>query len=205
MTDVEISKYNNSIIQRLFDISISIILILFLWPFLVALFIFLKIIYHDSVIFTQKRLGKDKKAFTIFKIRTMKKGSAKVQHKLYLLNQAPPPMFKINNDPRFTKVGRFLSRNGLDELPQLINILIGNMSLIGPRPLPVNEANKLNSSWDFRYKVKPGIISKWALSPSRYKSLENWKKLELSELKDASLKNDIRLLCLSIKIVILKL
>lgn len=103
-------------------------------------------------------------------------------------------MFKIAHDPRHTRFGYLLSRSGLDELPQLINILKGEMSFIGPRPLPLYEAKKLPKSWDFRYSVKPGIVSEWAISPQRYQSLRTWKKLEEKTLQKGSLKEDLLLL-----------
>jgi len=99
------------------------------------------------------------------------------------LNQAPYPMFKIFNDPRFIGIGRWLSQVGFDELQQLINILRGEMSFVGPRPLPTKEAKLLDRSWDFRYSVKPGIFSYWTLSKDRHESLAIWKKLDQMTLK----------------------
>ncbi len=115
---------------------------------------------------------------------------ARLQHK----NEAPFPMFKMKNDPRFTKIGKVLSFTGLDELPQLFNIFRGEMSLVGPRPLPVSEANKLNRDWQFRYKMRPGIFSHWALAPHRYSSLESWRRLEKEQLMYGSLWGEITLI-----------
>ena len=93
------------------------------------------------------------------------------------LNEAPFPMFKIAKDPRYVGIGRLLSRSGLDELPQLINILRGEMSFIGPRPLPLAEAAELSTAWNFRYRVRPGILSEWAVSEKRHTSLAHWRNL----------------------------
>jgi lipopolysaccharide/colanic/teichoic acid biosynthesis glycosyltransferase len=165
-----------------------------LFPLFVIFYPFFIIIAKRPIIFKQKRMGKNKKSFTIYKIRTMKAGSEKKRNKLEEINIAPYPMFKAKNDPRFHAFGKTLSKFGIDEFPQLLNILKGEMSFVGPRPLPVNEARLLDSSWDFRYKVKPGILSEWALSKNRYKSLKNWKKLEKETIKNESVKNNILLI-----------
>lgn len=146
------------------------------------------------VLFWQERLGHKKKPFKMLKFRTMHLDAEERKKKLLKHNEAPWPMFKMKNDPRFTRVGKFLSRTGLDELPQFFQILTGKMSFIGPRPLPTKEANSLPSSWDFRYNVKPGILSEWAVSPYRYHSLKHWRALELETLKKASLLDDLLLI-----------
>jgi lipopolysaccharide/colanic/teichoic acid biosynthesis glycosyltransferase len=130
------------------------------------------------IFFKQKRMGQNKKSFTMYKFRTMYVGAHRHQKRYKKLNQAPGPMFKIFDDPRFVGIGKFLSRSGLDELPQIINVIKGEMNLVGPRPLPVAEAQKLDKSWDFRYQVKPGIFSEWTASPLRHKNLLLWKELD---------------------------
>jgi lipopolysaccharide/colanic/teichoic acid biosynthesis glycosyltransferase len=147
-------------------------------PFFAFIFLMVFFTVGQPIFYTQKRLGKGKKVFKMYKFRTMYPGAHHHQQKFQKLNQAPGPMFKIFNDPRFVGAGRWLSRMGLDELPQLINILKGEMSLVGPRPLPITEARKLDSSWDFRYTVKPGVFSEWSASPLRHKSLTFWKELD---------------------------
>lgn len=127
----------------------------------------------------------------MFKFRTMHVGAEKQRGKFEKYNEAPSPMFKIENDPRFTGIGKWLSNYGLDELPQLLNILKDEMSIVGPRPLPLIEANKLDKNWDFRYLVRPGILSKWALSSRRHSSLKAWLQLEQTQLKNGSLDADL--------------
>lgn len=152
------------------------------------------------VFFIQTRIGKDKKKFNIIKFRTMYLNAHQDQRKYWKYNESPFPTFKLSSDPRFVGIGRWLSRTGLDELPQLINILKGEMSFIGPRPLPVSEAERLTGSWDFRYKIRPGIISLWALSDKRFKSLKHWQDLEKKTASKASLRSDIQLIREAIRI-----
>jgi len=156
------------------------------------------------IIFKQERFGKNKKIFTIYKIRTMKIGSEAKQKSLSKANIAPIPMFKVEDDPRFISLGKIISKLGIDELPQLLNILKGEMSFVGPRPLPVYEAVKLSSSWNFRYEARPGLISFWALSPKRYESLSKWKELEKNTLRINSVKEEVALVFKAIDQIIIK-
>lgn len=131
----------------------------------------------------------------MYKFRTMRKGSEKERKRYLNLNEADEPVFKIRNDPRFTKAGKFLSHTGLDELPQLLNVLKGEMAIVGPRPLPVDEEKKI----DFKYKkarrsVLPGIISSWVLSGYHLMSFDNWMRLDLEYIRKKSFWNDVLLL-----------
>lgn len=191
---MKVAKYYHSSKKRALDIVFSLLLIFLISPFAIIFLLYFKIFIGGPLIYKQLRNGKNKKIFTLYKIRTMNIGADKLQKKLQKLNQAPYPMFKIDNDPRFIAIGKKMSAFGLDEIPQLLNILKGEMSFVGPRPLPVDEGNLLDKTWDFRYMVKPGILSKWALSPDRHKSLSAWKKLELDDLKNGSLKTDIEII-----------
>ncbi len=151
------------------------------------------------IFYLQKRAGKNKKPFKIIKFRTMYPGAENDQKLYKYLNQAPEPMFKIKNDPRFTKVGKWLSKTGLDELPQLFNVIRGEMSLVGPRPLPIREADQLTKDWDFRFLVNPGIFSQWTLDDSRHESLEIWKVLENETLLfSRKISNDFILVYLNV-------
>lgn len=179
---VFISPYYNSQAKRLFDIVLGLILLTLALPVMAVLSLFISVSSGRPVIFKQRRTGLNKEPFTIYKFRTMQQGAALQRKKYNHLNQAPSPMFKIFNDPRFVGPGRLMSASGLDELPQLINIIKGEMSFIGPRPLPINEAKQLAKNWDFRFNVKPGLISFWTLSPKRHKSLTKWRQLEIKTL-----------------------
>ncbi len=142
------------------------------------------------VIFRQRRVGKNGRQFILFKFRTMSVGADKRQHQLNQRNEADGPVFKIRNDPRFTGVGKFLSHTGLDELPQLWNVLKGDMALIGPRPLPIAEVKKLKVWQQQRSLVKPGIISPWILDGYHTKTFDDWMKSDLQYIRQKSILYD---------------
>jgi lipopolysaccharide/colanic/teichoic acid biosynthesis glycosyltransferase len=145
------------------------------------------------VIFRQKRTGKDGKTFTMYKFRTMMPNAEAQKTKYVHLNVAGAPAFKIPDDPRYTPIGRFLSHTGLDELPQLFNVLKGEMSLIGPRPLPVSEAAKLKSWQKEREKIRPGIISPWILNGYHKNTFDDWMTSDIEYTRNKSLKTDINI------------
>jgi lipopolysaccharide/colanic/teichoic acid biosynthesis glycosyltransferase len=127
----------------------------------------------------------------------------KRQRELMHLNQADGPVFKIWNDPRFTKFGKILAYTGFDELPQLINVIKGEMSLVGPRPLPVNEAKKVSKKYEKRFSVLPGITSNWIVAGSHKLSFDEWMELDLKYIKDFSLIEDISILLSTWKLMVL--
>lgn len=136
-----------------------------------------------DLIFKQTRIGQHGKPFTLYKFRTMYPGAEFDQDKYRHLSIGIPPTFKIYNDPRLTPIGKFLYHTGLDELPQLWNIIKGDMAFIGPRPLPVLEAKKLSKKMrQIRESVKPGIISSWALDGSHSLSLDEWLELDQRDI-----------------------
>lgn len=145
------------------------------------------------VLYRQKRIGKGGKAFIMYKFRTMIRGAGKKQSVLRSLNEADGPVFKIHDDPRFTGFGRFLSHTGLDELPQLFNVLRGEMALIGARPLPVAEAAGLAPWMKKRHDVLPGIISPWILNGYHRQSFQDWMRSDVSYVKRKSVSGDVRL------------
>lgn len=124
----------------------------------------------------------------------MVRGAERDQQKLKYLNEADGPVFKIRNDPRLTGVGKFLSHSGLDELPQIFNILKGDMNLIGPRPLPVLEAKKIKK--EFRVKresIKPGVLSPWILNGYHRLSFDNWMESDVMYVDDKSFFFDLKI------------
>jgi lipopolysaccharide/colanic/teichoic acid biosynthesis glycosyltransferase len=177
-----------------FDFVMGWLVLLACFP--VFIFISLAILYSASwpVFFVQKRMGRGNKPFKMYKFRTMYRGAHNDQKKLLAKNQAPGPMFKIFDDPRFVGVGSWLSKIGLDELPQLVNIVRGEMSFVGPRPLPVKEALALKENWNFRHLVKPGIFSEWTLSDDRHKSLSDWINLDKKTLANGGIIYDLKLI-----------
>lgn len=122
----------------------------------------------------------------------MKNGSVS-NAKLSGLNEADGPVFKIKDDPRFFKIGKFLSHTGLDELPQLINVLKGDMALIGPRPLPVDEAMKIEKKYQKRTDVLPGIISPWVINGHHKMKFDEWMRSDIEYIKNKSFLTDINL------------
>ena len=198
--DVLIHPYYFSRQKRILDITLACILLVGLSPLLVGIMMTILFTSGWPAVFAQQRVGKDKHIFTMYKFRTMYVGAHKDQKKYAKLNESPFPAFKLANDPRFVGIGKWLSKTGLDELPQLMNILRGEMSLVGPRPLPISEAKKLIGSWNFRYKIKPGVLSLWALSDKRHKSLKHWQKLEVLALRQGSVWDDLNIISQSIKV-----
>jgi lipopolysaccharide/colanic/teichoic acid biosynthesis glycosyltransferase len=180
--------------KRALDIFL---VILFLPLFILTLPLIAFLIKTTSkgpIFFVQERVGKDNKAFKIYKFRTMSEGSDKKQSRYSHLNVSPPPTFKIISDPRFTRIGKILAKIGIDETPQIINIFKGEMSFVGPRPFPQRETKKIPQGWKFRYKVKPGILSSWGNSDRKKMTQQKWIALDKQDIKIASLKKDIKII-----------
>ncbi len=189
-----INKYNRSLFKRIFDIIFSFISILLLSPVIIIILLFLQFTIGSSIFFFQYRVGKNGKVFRIVKFRTMIKNAEKLKNKYKRLNQADGPVFKIYDDPRFTKIGKILSKLGLDELPQLINVLKGEMSLVGPRPLPVDEAKKLTKEQKIREMVRPGITSTWVIEGSHRLSFKKWMQLDKEYVENATFLKDLKII-----------
>ena len=145
------------------------------------------------IFFIQLRTGKNGKPFPLYKFRTMLPDAENQKKKYYSLNEARGPVFKIHNDPRFTSIGKVLSHTGLDELPQFINVWQGDMALIGPRPLPLEETKELTTWQKKRYKGLPGIISPWIFEGYHGTPFDKWMKSDITYLQQKSFLTDIRL------------
>ena len=188
------SNYNLSNQKRMFDIVISFILTILFLPLFIIIALLNIFLEGYPVFFIQRRAGKNGIIFKILKFRSMKISSEKKRIKILNLNEADGPVFKIRNDPRFTKFGKLLSRTGLDELPQLINVIKGNMSLVGPRPLPLYEFEKLSKKQRIRNVVKPGVASLWVVNGSHNLSFNEWMKLDKKYIKEANPLMDIQII-----------
>lgn len=186
--------YYFSLKKRLLDVVLSSILLCVLSPVFLVISILIKLSSKGPVIFKQERTGLNGKTFTIYKFRTMYVGADKDQNKFKSLNISPFPTFKIPNDPRFVGIGKWLSRLSLDELPQLLNILKGNMSFVGPRPLPINEAKNVPKTWQFRNLVKPGLISSTVMKDRNKMTPKNWEMYDRNDLTYSGVLNDINFL-----------
>jgi lipopolysaccharide/colanic/teichoic acid biosynthesis glycosyltransferase len=140
-----------------------------------------------TYIFRQVRVGKDGKPFLMFKLRTMRLGADEEKGKYLKFNEADGPVFKIKNDPRYTRLGKLLAYTGIDELPQIVNVLKGEMSLVGPRPLPVDEERKIALKWRIKRKsVKPGITSSWAIGGAHRLPFPQWMELDMQDINNKS-------------------
>jgi len=192
-----IHPYFYSPVKRVFDVLVSLGLLIILSPSLIFISFLVLLTSGWPVIFRQNRIGLNQLTFKLYKFRTMKLGAEKSQQKLAEKNEAPFPMFKLHHDPRFVGIGRWLSNTGLDELPQLLNILKGDMSFVGPRPLPIKEASavhQLYPDWQFRELVKPGIFSQWSLDADRHSSIEHWRQLDLMTVTNGGLSYELKII-----------
>lgn len=171
-------------------------------PFLVIAFIAVKTDSPGPFLFKQKRMGRHKKPFTMYKIRTMIEGAQKLQGSLRKKNEADGPVFKIRNDPRFTRAGKLLSYGGLDEIPQLLNVIKGEMSLVGPRPLPLYEAKKIPVRYKERFAVLPGMTSSWVIYGSHRLTFKEWMRLDIEYAQKHPLIKDLYILLYTLILIL---
>ena len=172
-------------------------------PVLIVAGAAVKLTSRGPILFKQSRSGQFGKPFVIYKLRTMSHDAEQTKHLLEDLNERDGPAFKIKNDPRVTMIGRFLRATGIDELPQLINVLKGDMAIVGPRPLPVGEELKCSSWQQRRLDTKPGITCLWQISKSRQMTFDEWMRLDLHYLKKRSVLYDAALLIRTVKAVLM--
>ena len=181
--------------KRLIDIVLSFLGLIFFSPLMALIAILIKLDSSGPAIFSQKRVGKNGKVFTFYKFRTMVVGAEKLKEKYRDLNEANGPVFKIRDDPRFTRIGKILARTGFDELPQLFNILRGEMSFVGPRPLPVEEERKIEPKYRKKRRlVKPGMTSLWVAEGAQHYSFAKWMESDLEYINSCSLKGDFQII-----------
>jgi exopolysaccharide biosynthesis polyprenyl glycosylphosphotransferase len=189
--------------KRLIDILGSAILLLGLAPIFVIVALLIKLDSPGPVFFTQNRVGLNRRRFRLFKFRTMAESAEQMQHELEHLNEAGGPVFKIRNDPRVTPIGRFLRRFSIDELPQLFNVLKGEMSLVGPRPLPLRDVERINTQWHKRrFSMKPGVTCLWQVNGRSDVSFEDWVVMDLEYIDKWSLTLDMKILLQTVPTVL---
>jgi exopolysaccharide biosynthesis polyprenyl glycosylphosphotransferase len=188
--------------KRLVDmIGASAALMLFS-PILVVAAVAIKLTSPGPVFFLQERIGINKRRFKIFKFRTMVPNAERLMAVLEKHNEVSGPVFKIKNDPRITTIGKFLRRSSIDELPQLLNVLNGDMSLVGPRPLPVRDYEGFNEDWQRRrFSVKPGITCLWQVNGRSGISFNQWMLLDLKYMDEWSLWLDLKILAKTVPAV----
>ena len=190
-------------VKRIFDFVASLAALIVLSPLLLALAL---VIYFDdkgNPIFSQYRCGRNGKQFKMYKFRTMCTNAEELLCKIKDQNEMDGPVFKIKDDPRITKVGKVLRSSGLDELPQLVNILMGNMSVVGPRPALPKEVEQYSEEDKVRLSVMPGLTCYWQIAPDRNSvSFEQWMKLDRQYIKDRNVLVDIVIILKTVVTVI---
>ena len=191
-------------LKRAFDVIVASLLILGLAPLFLSLALLIKICSPKGpVFFVQTRVGYNRRHFKILKFRTMVPDAEHLQPSLEHLNEAQGPTFKIKNDPRITPIGRILRRKSLDELPQLFNVIKGDMSLVGPRPLPLRDVERFEEAWlKRRFSVKPGMTCLWQVSERSNATFDKWIAQDLAYIDNWSFHLDLKILCKTIPAVV---
>ena len=184
-------------LKRFLDIACSFLLLVISIPLFFIIAILIKIDRKGPVFFLQKRCGKDGREFDMYKFRTMVKDAEFLKKELK--NEMDGPMFKMKNDPRVTQTGKFLRKWSLDELPQLLNVLKGDMSLVGPRPLANEEmAGDNNNTWrEIRLSVKPGVTGLWQIMGRTSGKFSDWVNYDIEYVQKRSLVMDLKILIMT--------
>ncbi len=190
-------------IKRGFDVIGALAGLILCAPLFLVVAILIKSTSKGPVFFRQERYGLGKRTFGIYKFRTMVENAEAAQAALEHMNQNAGPVFKIFKDPRITKVGAVLRRTSIDELPQLVNVLKGEMSLVGPRPLNLRDVGRFSESWLMRrFSVKPGLTCLWQISGRSHVSFDRWIELDLHYIDHWSLEMDLKILAKTIPVVL---
>ncbi len=196
------TKIGALLFKYVMDRVLAFVLIVVLSPLLLAIAVAIKATSRGPVIFKQIRSGLNGRPFVMYKFRTMVQEAEKMKPELIPLNEMDGPVFKLKDDPRVTRLGRFLRRTSLDELPQLFNVLKGDMSLVGPRPLPTEEVEKFDRWQRRRQSMKPGMTCIWQISGRNEIDFEDWMKMDLQYIDNWSLGLDIAIILKTIPAVI---
>jgi len=188
--------------KRVFDLVVASMMIVLVSPVLAVSAALIRITSGRHVIFAQERVGRDGVPFRVYKLRTMVHDAEDRLEELQDLNEASGPMFKMTDDPRVTPIGRYLRALSIDELPQLFNVLIGDMSLVGPRPALPSEAVQWDDALWERLRVRPGITGMWQVSGRYTTSIETYARLDLYYVDNWSLITDIAILVRTVGVVL---
>ena len=188
-------------IKRLIDIICSFMGLLALSPLFIIIAIIIKFTSKGPVFFSQKRVGKYGREFYMYKFRSMVVNAEELKEKLAAQNEMSGPMFKMKDDPRVTKVGKFIRKTSIDELPQLWNVLKGDMSLVGPRPSLPKEVAQFEDWMHRRLEVKPGLTCYWQVSGRNNIDFEDWMKLDIRYVEERNLWIDIKLILKTVSVL----
>jgi exopolysaccharide biosynthesis polyprenyl glycosylphosphotransferase len=192
------------VLKQLMDIVVALVLLVFGAPFFLLIALLIKLSSPGPVFFRQQRSGLNGRPFTLYKFRTMVSNAEQLKHELAAMNEMSGPVFKLTKDPRVTPIGRFLRKFSIDECPQLYNVLRGEMSLVGPRPLPVDEVRRFNDlAHRRRLSVRPGLTCLWQVSGRNDVSdFTDWVRLDLEYIDNWSLWLDLKILWRTVPVVI---
>lgn len=189
--------------KRVIDFAVSATLLVALFPLFLLVALAIKLDSTGPIFFVQERMGYNKRRFRMIKFRTMTADAEARMKEFEHLNEKDGPVFKIRKDPRMTRVGRILRKLSIDELPQLINVVFGDMSLVGPRPLPMRDVLGLEVAWQKRrFSVKPGLTCLWQVSGRSNLSFEEWMQLDLEYIDRWSLALDCKILLKTIPAIL---
>jgi lipopolysaccharide/colanic/teichoic acid biosynthesis glycosyltransferase len=189
-------------LKRAMDVVVPAVALLLLAPLLVIVAAAIRIESRGPVLFRQRRIGRADEPFTLYKFRTMVSDADSLKPQLEHLNEAAGPMFKIRGDPRITRVGRILRNYSLDELPQLWNVLLGEMSLVGPRPLIPSESTQVIGRHRDRLELMPGLTGPWQVLGRSSISFDEMVKLDYLYVAEWSLWRDVKLLMRTAAVVL---
>lgn len=188
--------------KRAIDLAVAVPMLLLLWPLLVGISILIKIESRGPAVFRQQRAGLGGNPFWIYKFRTMVDGAEQHRDSLLHINEHKGPTFKIKKDPRITRLGEFLRKSSLDELPQLFNVLRGDMTLVGPRPLPCYEADDCEDWQKRRVEVTPGLTCIWQVSGRCGIDFDDWVRMDLAYQRQRTPGHDVRILMATVPAVL---
>ena len=195
-------RQNALLVKEIMDYLLAGSGLVLLAPFFLLIMLLIKATSKGPAFFIQQRCGLHGRTFPLIKFRTMINNAEKLRKTLEQKNEVDGPVFKISNDPRVTRVGRFLRRTSIDEFPQLINVLLGHMSLVGPRP-PIPEEVRKYEPWQRRrLSMKPGLTCTWQVNGRNNLTFDRWMRLDLEYIDNWSLRLDIKILLKTLKEVI---
>ncbi|WP_242947999.1 sugar transferase [Clostridium baratii] len=180
--------------KRFIDVIGAFLGIVVLSPIILIISILIKLDSNGPILFSQDRVGKDKKVFKMYKFRSMVVNAEELKSKLKEQNEMSGPMFKMKEDPRVTKIGKFIRKTRIDELPQLINVIKGEMSLVGPRPSLPKEVEQFEPWMMERFQVKPGLTCYWQVYGRNDIDFEDWMKLDIKYVRERNIFIDLKLI-----------
>lgn len=210
-SEIPISSIDNfllrpsSVWKRSFDLIFGGCMLMMALPFILLAALLVRLTTSGPAFFSQKRVGFGGKPFSIYKLRTMREDADERKDEFRQLNEVDGLGFKIEEDPRVTEVGRFLRKTSIDELPQLLNVIRGEMSLVGPRPLPCNDWHPHELWMNARHDVKPGLTCIWQIKGRGRRSsvsFEEWMKMDIEYIESADWQTDLKLIAQTIPAVL---